>query len=94
MEIFIATLMALTAGSIWDEVVEPDQPPPELHDIIVSKEPVFVPTDPLPPPPILDEEKEEGLEKNDEDAFWPPDMIPHPTVPGDGPSGPGEPEFA
>ena len=27
-------------------------------------------------------------------AFWPPDMIPHPVVPGDHPSGPGGPTNA
>lgn len=26
--------------------------------------------------------------------FWPPDMVPHPHPPGNGPSGPGEPEMA
>ncbi|MCH9610078.1 MAG: hypothetical protein S4CHLAM81_11490 [Chlamydiales bacterium] len=26
--------------------------------------------------------------------FWPPDLIPHPHLPGSGPSGPGEPEMA
>lgn len=26
--------------------------------------------------------------------FWPPDFIPHPTLPGDDPSGPPAPEWA
>lgn len=26
-------------------------------------------------------------------AFWPPDLIPHPHNPNDGPSGPGKPEL-
>lgn len=26
--------------------------------------------------------------------FWPPDMVPHPSLPGDGPSGPKEPEMS
>lgn len=28
------------------------------------------------------------------EVFWPPDMVPHPVVPGDEPSGPGEPVLA
>lgn len=39
----------------------------------------------IDPPQICFEEPE---------AFWPPDLIPHPTPPGHEPSGPGEPELA
>lgn len=38
----------------------------------------------------LHEVEESGGEQSD---FWPPDMIPHPVVPGDGPSGPGDSDF-
>lgn len=31
---------------------------------------------------------------NYKNYFWPPDMIPHPTAPGDGPTGPNEPDIA
>lgn len=32
-----------------------------------------------------------GSESNE---FWPPDIVPHPIPPGDGPTGPGKPELA
>ena len=94
MEIFFAAMIALSAGSIWDEVVEPDLPPPELYEITVQKGDSFWPADTVPLPPTKEEEKDDAEESQDQDAFWPPDMIPHPTVPGDSPSGPGEPELA
>jgi hypothetical protein len=46
------------------------------------------------------EEDQGNLEKNRDSlpqiqrCFWPPDLIPHPDIPGGGPSGPGEPELA
>lgn len=66
MEIMLAIMMALAVGSIWDEVVEPDQPPSELSQEV------------LPDPHL----------------FWPPDMIPHPTLPGEGSSGREDREMA
>ena len=43
---------------------------------------------------IFPPEEEGAPQVIEQDAFWPPDMIPHPTVPGDGPTGAGEPELA
>lgn len=36
----------------------------------------------------------EVKEINEENSFWPADMVPHPITPGDGPTGPSQPEIA
>ncbi len=42
------------------------------------------------------QDKDIGTESEDETSneFWPPDLVPHPDLPGTGPSGTGEPDMA